>query len=57
VLENEALSFSLSESIRQMGRPNAADAIAGEAIALAKGPSSTRRPSRRKPPKENDEKS
>lgn len=57
VLENEALSFSLSESIRQMGRPNAADAIAGEAIALAKGPSRTRRPSRRKPPKENDEKS
>ncbi len=54
VLENEALSFSLSESIRQMGRPNAADAIAGEAIALAKRPSSTRRPSRRKPAKENE---
>ena len=55
VLENEALSFSLSESIRQMGRPNAADAIAGEAIALARGQKATRRPSRRKPSKEEEE--
>jgi len=36
VLESEALAFSLSESIRQMGRPNAAEAIAREAIKLAK---------------------
>jgi UDP-N-acetylglucosamine--N-acetylmuramyl-(pentapeptide) pyrophosphoryl-undecaprenol N-acetylglucosamine transferase len=34
ILESEALAFSLSESIRQMGRPNAADAIAREAIKL-----------------------
>ncbi|MFN0036593.1 MAG: undecaprenyldiphospho-muramoylpentapeptide beta-N-acetylglucosaminyltransferase [Saprospiraceae bacterium] len=34
ILENEALAFSLSESIRQLGRPNAADAIAREAIKL-----------------------
>lgn len=34
VLESEALAFSLSESIRQMGRPNAAEAIAREAIKL-----------------------
>lgn len=35
VLENEALAFSLSESIRQLGRPNAAEAIAREVIKLA----------------------
>lgn len=35
ILESEALAFSLSESIRQMGRPNAAEAIAREAIKLA----------------------
>lgn len=34
VLENEALAFSLGESIRQMGRPNAAEAIAREVIKL-----------------------
>jgi UDP-N-acetylglucosamine--N-acetylmuramyl-(pentapeptide) pyrophosphoryl-undecaprenol N-acetylglucosamine transferase len=34
ILESEALAFSLSESIRQMGRPNAADAIARESIKL-----------------------
>lgn len=34
ILENEALAFSLSESIRQMGRPNAAETIAREAIKL-----------------------
>lgn len=34
ILENEALAFSLSESIRQMGRPNATEAIAREAIKL-----------------------
>ena len=34
ILENEALAFSLSESIRQMGRPNAAEAIAREALKL-----------------------
>ncbi len=34
VLESEALAFSLGESIRQLGRPNAADAIAREAIKL-----------------------
>ena len=34
ILENEALAFSLSESIRQLGRPNAAEAIAQEAIKL-----------------------
>jgi len=34
ILENEALAFSLSESIRQLGRPNAAEAIAREAIKL-----------------------
>jgi UDP-N-acetylglucosamine--N-acetylmuramyl-(pentapeptide) pyrophosphoryl-undecaprenol N-acetylglucosamine transferase len=34
ILESEALAFSLGESIRQMGRPNAAEAIAREAIKL-----------------------
>jgi UDP-N-acetylglucosamine--N-acetylmuramyl-(pentapeptide) pyrophosphoryl-undecaprenol N-acetylglucosamine transferase len=34
VLENEALAFSLGESIRQMGRPNAAEAIAREVLKL-----------------------
>lgn len=34
ILESEALAFSLSESIRQLGRPNAADAIAREALKL-----------------------
>ncbi len=34
VLESEALAFSLGESIRQLGRPNAAEAIAREAIKL-----------------------
>lgn len=34
VLESEALAFSLSESIRQLGRPNAAEAIARQALRL-----------------------
>jgi UDP-N-acetylglucosamine--N-acetylmuramyl-(pentapeptide) pyrophosphoryl-undecaprenol N-acetylglucosamine transferase len=34
ILENEALAFSLSESIRQLGRPNAAEAIAREVLKL-----------------------
>lgn len=34
ILENEALAFSLSESIRQLGRPNAADTIAREILKL-----------------------
>ncbi len=34
ILENEALAFSLGESIRQLGRPNAAEAIAREVIKL-----------------------
>ncbi|MFN0214432.1 MAG: undecaprenyldiphospho-muramoylpentapeptide beta-N-acetylglucosaminyltransferase [Saprospiraceae bacterium] len=34
ILENEALAFSLGESIRQLGRPNAAEAIANEALKL-----------------------
>ncbi len=34
ILNNEALAFSLSESIRQLGRPNAADAIAREALKM-----------------------
>lgn len=34
ILDSEALAFSLSESIRQLGRPNAAEAIAREAIKL-----------------------
>lgn len=34
ILESEALAFSLSESIRQLGRPNAAEAIAREALKL-----------------------
>ena len=34
ILESEALAFSLGESIRQLGRPNAADAIALEAIGM-----------------------
>lgn len=38
ILENEALAFSLGESIRQMGRPNAAEAIAREAIKLTEKP-------------------
>lgn len=35
ILENDALSFSLGESIRQLGRPGAADQIAREALKLA----------------------
>lgn len=35
ILSNEAMSFSLGESIRQLGRPNAAEAIAREVIKLA----------------------
>lgn len=38
ILESEALAFSLSESIRQLGRPNAAEAIAREAIKLIDQP-------------------
>lgn len=34
ILGNEALAFSLSESVRQLGRPNAAEAIAREVIKL-----------------------
>jgi UDP-N-acetylglucosamine--N-acetylmuramyl-(pentapeptide) pyrophosphoryl-undecaprenol N-acetylglucosamine transferase len=34
VFENEALSFSLSENIRPLGRPNAAQTIANEVVAL-----------------------
>ena len=34
ILHNEALAFSLSESIRQLGRPNAADAIAREVFKI-----------------------
>lgn len=34
ILENEALAFSLSESIRQLGRPDAAKAIAREVFNL-----------------------
>lgn len=34
ILESEALAFSLGESIRQMGRPNAAEAIAREVLKL-----------------------
>jgi UDP-N-acetylglucosamine--N-acetylmuramyl-(pentapeptide) pyrophosphoryl-undecaprenol N-acetylglucosamine transferase len=36
ILNNEALAFSLSESIRQLGRPNAAETIAREALKLIK---------------------
>ena len=36
ILTNEALEFSLSESIRQLGRPNAAEVIAREVIKLTK---------------------
>ncbi len=35
ILENEALAFGLGESIRQLGRPDAADRIAREALKLA----------------------
>lgn len=35
VLQNEALSFGLAESISQLGRRNSADAIAGEVLQLA----------------------
>jgi UDP-N-acetylglucosamine--N-acetylmuramyl-(pentapeptide) pyrophosphoryl-undecaprenol N-acetylglucosamine transferase len=35
ILENEALAFSLGESIRPLGRPNAADVIAREALNIA----------------------
>jgi len=38
ILHNEALAFSLSESIHQLGRPNAADAIAREVLKLIKKP-------------------
>ena len=38
VLKNEALAFSLSEGIAQLGRPNAAEAIAREVIKLAMRP-------------------
>lgn len=34
ILKNEALAFSLSECIRPLGRPNAAEAIALEALKL-----------------------
>jgi UDP-N-acetylglucosamine--N-acetylmuramyl-(pentapeptide) pyrophosphoryl-undecaprenol N-acetylglucosamine transferase len=34
IIENEALGFSLSESIRQLGRPNAAVAIAWEVFRI-----------------------
>lgn len=34
VLDSEALAFSMSESIRQLGRPNAAETIAREAISI-----------------------
>lgn len=37
ILENEALAFGLGESIHQLGRPNAAEAIALEAIKIAGG--------------------
>lgn len=36
ILQNEALSFSLSENIRPLGKPNAAKAIADEVLAIAK---------------------
>ncbi len=36
ILENDALAFSLGESIRPLGRPNAADMIAREALKIAK---------------------
>ena len=35
ILESEALAFSLGESIRQLGRPNAAETIARTALKLA----------------------
>lgn len=38
ILNNEALAFSLGESIHQLGRPNAADAIAREVLNLIKKP-------------------
>jgi UDP-N-acetylglucosamine--N-acetylmuramyl-(pentapeptide) pyrophosphoryl-undecaprenol N-acetylglucosamine transferase len=38
ILENEALGFSLGESIRPLGRPNAADMIAREALKIAQKP-------------------
>jgi UDP-N-acetylglucosamine--N-acetylmuramyl-(pentapeptide) pyrophosphoryl-undecaprenol N-acetylglucosamine transferase len=34
ILENDAVAFGLSESIRQLGRPNAADAIAREVFRV-----------------------
>jgi len=49
ILESEALAFSLSESIRSLGRPNAADAIAHEAIELAGGQVEPARKARKKP--------
>ncbi|MEO6759914.1 MAG: undecaprenyldiphospho-muramoylpentapeptide beta-N-acetylglucosaminyltransferase [Saprospiraceae bacterium] len=36
ILTNEALEFSLSESIRQLGRPNATEVIAREVLKLTK---------------------
>lgn len=36
VLDSEALSFSMGESIRQLGRPNAAETIAREAMRIAR---------------------
>jgi UDP-N-acetylglucosamine--N-acetylmuramyl-(pentapeptide) pyrophosphoryl-undecaprenol N-acetylglucosamine transferase len=36
ILDNEAMAFSLGESIRQLGKPNAATSIAKEAIACIK---------------------
>lgn len=35
ILENDAIAFSLSESIHQMGRPKAAETIAREVLQLA----------------------
>jgi UDP-N-acetylglucosamine--N-acetylmuramyl-(pentapeptide) pyrophosphoryl-undecaprenol N-acetylglucosamine transferase len=57
VLENEALAFGLGESIRQLGRPNAAEAIAEEAIKLAIGkvkPARPPRQPRKKPGQDKD---
>jgi UDP-N-acetylglucosamine--N-acetylmuramyl-(pentapeptide) pyrophosphoryl-undecaprenol N-acetylglucosamine transferase len=36
ILENDALAFSLGESIRPLGKPNAADLIAHQALKIAK---------------------
>jgi UDP-N-acetylglucosamine--N-acetylmuramyl-(pentapeptide) pyrophosphoryl-undecaprenol N-acetylglucosamine transferase len=48
ILENDALAFSLSESIRQLGRPKAAETIARAALHLLAQPETSKKIKKRK---------